>query len=510
MKHYDVLIVGCGPVGATLANFLRLKGYRAAIFDRDKAVFRAPRAMQIDAESCRIFQELGIQQRLEGVDARPANRHVFVDGNRKPLMELKSDIVEGPLGYPAGTRFHQPALERLLREDFELGDEIDAYYGYEVLEVDGEGETATLKALNTDSGEQSEFSGRYIVGSDGGSSLCRKYIGADRIDFDYSRLWIVMDLIVHDQNVWDSLIDRSEFRCRPDAAVVFVKGCNNHVRFDFEVIDEVARTFNEDDAIKLVSEYFDTGSVEFIRVAPYHFYAGMPATWRKGRVLLAGDAAHLTSPFSGQGLNMGIRDAANLAFKMDMVFRGCVSDKFVDTYEQERWKNCEYNIKGATARGLMISRRTVIGKFKRNISFFVGQHMPSLALKMTQKMNNVVPYASGLVGGHDLAGRSSIQPRVETPEGDQVLLDHVTGNGFVLLQSAPVDSEEADWFGKVLGGAAFVVGRDFKDLDGKLAAFFNKHNVTQVLVRPDRFIFDAGDSNTDLRAQLKAALDAYA
>ena len=170
-----------------------------AIFDRDKAIFSAPRAMQIDAESARVFQSIGVQQRLGIEDARPAVHHAFVDEKRNPLLELAFDVV--------------------------------------------------------------------------------------------------------DEEQW------------------IVKGCHNCVRFDFEVDEETAATFDRDDAIELMSEYIDTTSVEFLRLAPYHFYAGMPAEWRKGKVFLIGDAAHLTSPFSGQGLNMGIRDASNLGFKLDLVLK---------------------------------------------------------------------------------------------------------------------------------------------------------------------------------------------
>ena len=510
MKHYDLLIVGCGPVGATLANLLRQQGYKVAIFDRETEIFHAPRAMQIDAESCRIFQQLGVMDRLIGKDARPSDRHVFVDENRKALMELRMHGYEETLGHPAsGLRFHQPALERLLREDFQNDPGVDAYLGYEVLDVDGEGDVATLKAHNTESGETVEFSGRYIIGADGGGSLCRKYIGGTRVDFNYSRRWIVMDVHVHDDDLWNGLIDRSEFMCRADAAVVFVKGCNNHVRFDFEVTDEVAEAFTEDDARDLISNYFDTSSIEFMRIAPYHFYAGMPDTWRRGRVLIAGDAAHLTSPFSGQGLNMGIRDAANLAFKLELVLRGTVSDKFLDSYQQERWDHCAGLITGATERGLMISRKTLLGKLKRNLSFFIGQNMPKLAVAMTAKMSNQHAYKDGLLGEHALAGTQMIQPHVETPDGNRILLDDLTGSHFVLLQSSPVNSTHSDWFEKELGSSVLMMGRDFKDVTGKLAAFFEKHEVTQILVRPDRYIFGAGGNDIDLLAELKAGLSAY-
>lgn len=510
MKLYDVLIVGCGPVGATLANLLRKKGYKVAIFDRDKDIFRAPRAMQIDAESCRIFQELSVMERLVGKDARPSDQHVFVDEKRKPLMELRMESIPPMYGHPAsGMRFHQPALERLLRADFETGGGVDAYLGYEVMEVDGEGEVATLKARNVETGDVSEYSGRFLVGADGGGSSVRKYIGGQRVDFNYSRRWIVIDILVHDDDLWNGLIDRSEFMCRANSAVVFVKGCNNHVRFDFEVTDEVAESFTEQDARDLISNYFETSSIEFLRVAPYHFYAGMPDKWRRGRTLIAGDAAHLTSPFSGQGLNMGIRDAANLAFKLDMVLKDAISDKFLDSYQDERWDHCAGLIEGATARGLMISRTSFFGKLKRNLSFFIGQNFPKMAVAMTAKMSNHHAYKDGLVGDHLLAGSQMIQPLVTDATGEDQLLDDVIGDRFVLISTKPVTGADVDWFKSDLDGKVLVLGDEIRDRGGKLAAFFERNEISCVLMRPDRCLFGAGADGAPLIAELRAGLDRY-
>ncbi|MEP1142427.1 MAG: FAD-dependent monooxygenase [Henriciella sp.] len=510
MKNYDVLIVGCGPVGGTLANLLRQKGHEVAIFERDKDVFHAPRAMQIDAESCRIFQELGVMERLVGKDARPSDRHIFVDEKRQRLMELRMEGVPQTLGHPApGMRFHQPALEKLLREDFEKGVGVDAYLGYEVLEVEGDGPAAKVQARNADTGETSEFTGQYLVGSDGGGSLCRKHVGGQRVDFNYSRRWIVIDIIVHDDDLWNGLIDRSEFMCRANSAVVFVKGCNNHVRFDFEVTDEVAESFTEQDARDLISNYFETSSIEFLRVAPYHFYAGMPDKWRSDRVLVAGDAAHLTSPFSGQGLNMGIRDAANLGFKLDLILKGLVSDKFLDSYQEERWDHCAGLIEGATARGLMISRTTFLGKLKRNLSFFIGQNFPKMALAMTAKMSNMHAYKGGLVGDHLLSGTQMIQPFVTNAEGDDVLLDDVIGGNFALISTHIEVGADMDWFKNDLGGKVLVLGDTIEDRDGKLAQYFAENEISSVLIRPDRYLFSAGAEGVTLVAGLRAGLQVY-
>ncbi|MEO1074032.1 MAG: FAD-dependent monooxygenase [Pseudomonadota bacterium] len=510
MNTYDLLIVGCGPVGATLANYMRMKGYSVAIFDRDTEIFKAPRAMQIDAESCRIFQQIGVQSRLEGKDARPANRHIFVGENREPLMELDFSLLQSEDGYPAaGMRFHQPALERLLREDFNKTTPVDTFFGYEVTEVEGDDSVATLNAEHLETGEVTQFRGNYIVGCDGGASLCKKYIGGQRKDYNYSRRWIVMDVIVHDNDVWNALIDRSEFRCRADAAVVFVKGCNNHVRFDFEVTDDVADSFNETDARALIAEYFNPSSIEFQRIAPYHFYAGMPDKWRRGRVFIAGDAAHLTSPFSGQGLNMGIRDAANLAFKFDLVFRNLASDKLLDSYEEERWKNCEHVIKGATSRGLMISKSTFLGTLQRNFSFWLGSKMPKLALEMTRKMSDFVPYENGLIGGHILSGQQMIQPFVTDATGEKVRLDDAIGDRFGYITDKRLDTPEAEWFANTLGGIIMVMGTDLHDWDGKLTHFLETNDVSGVLIRPDRYIYDADKSSGLSIGKLKTALEAY-
>lgn len=515
MKQYDVLIVGCGPAGATLANLLRAKGHSVAIFDRDKEVFHAPRAMMLDSESCRIYQELGIEERLEKNDARPANRHLFVDTNRKHLLTLNYDLIDGEYGYPPmGMMIHQPGLERLLRDDFELGEGVDAFLGYEVTKVDGAGDAAKLQALNIDTDEVSEFTGRYLIGADGGASFCRKYIGAKRIDMDYSRRWMVMDVTVHDDALWDSILPQGEYRCQPDAAVVFVKGFHNHVRFDFEVTDEVAKTFNEDDARNLIADYFDTASIEFQRIAAYHFYAGMPESWRRDRVFVAGDAAHQTPPFSGQGLNMGVRDTANLAFKLDLVFRGITNDAFLNTYEEERWENCEHVIKSAANGGLLISTSSKFAQFKRNCLFLLGRLFPKWIVEKASRNSHRVPYLKGFIGDHQLSGHLMIQPHVMTNEGERVLLDAVTGDGFVLLQAqAQTQSAEATedtaWFTETLGGKTFTIGEDFKDADGKLSDFFAKNGIQNVLVRPDRYIFSAGESAYVLSTQLRKVLSAY-
>ena len=187
-----------------------------------------------------------------------------------------------------------------------------------------------------------------------------------------------MDMIVHDRSVWDAIREGAEFKCDANAAVVFVKGHHGHIRLDCETTKEKAATFSEADARRMADSYFDASSAEFIRIAPYHFYAGMPTKWRAGRLLIAGDAAHQTSPFAGQGLNMGLRDAVNLAFKFDLILKGKADERLLDSYEQERWQNCKSVILAATANGRVLSISSKWGMFKRDMAFLMARIWQSL------------------------------------------------------------------------------------------------------------------------------------
>lgn len=512
-KIYDVLIVGCGPSGATLANLLRMRGLSVAIFDRDEEVFPVPRAMKLDAECTRTCQTLGILDRLLPEHATPYTDHYFVNEQRRVLMHMDTRPAPWIEGQPAaGIMFHQPAFESLLRDDFRLDDRVDTYLGYDVLEVNGSGDLATVVAKAADAISARVFRGRYVVGADGGNSLVRRTITQGRLDLDYQRTWIVIDILVHDQALWDSLKQGSEFKCQPNGAVVFVKGHHNHVRFDFEA-GERAKTFTEQDARAMIGEYFDTSSIEFLRLASYEFYAGIPLQWRKERLFIMGDAAHQTSPFSGQGLNMGLRDAENLAFKFDLVLKDLAPPELLSTYETERWDHCVGLIEGASRRGKMISADTRIAVMLRSLSFWIGRMSKNLALNLTSRQSPTTPYDKGLLGSHELAGSRFMQPRVRASIGmgdDEQLLDDVIGPNFAIVSREKVTLVETteQWFTGQLGGVVVQLGIDFEVIGDRLEQWMDKHEIQNLLVRPDRHIFDIGNNPDELIDALRAQLAA--
>ncbi len=504
-KTYDVMILGCGPTGATLANLLAAQGHSVAVFEKEKEIFHAPRAMMLDAESCRIFQSMGIMQKLKKRDSKPFYLHRFVNHKRKTLIDFNFEGIEETYGHPAiGTYFHQPSLERFLRADFLTHEtRVEAFFNHEVIELEESTNGVCLIANDLSSNETIRFNGRYLVGADGGNSLTRRHIGSERVDLNYSRQWVVMDMIVHDPAVWNAIREGAEFKCDANAAVVFVKGHHGHIRLDCEKSEEKAQSFGETEARHLANQYFDAESAEFIRIAPYHFYAGMPKKWRAGRLLIAGDAAHQTSPFAGQGLNMGLRDAANLAFKFDLIFKGNADDGLLDSYALERWQNCKSIILAATANGRVLSVSSKWAIAKRSLRFLLARILQFIGVNIVSKGTSYPGYRQGLIGTSAWAGERLPQPFVHI-DGQNILLDAAIGNGFCLLLRNIETSPDIDAFKQRLNGRVLVVGKDFKESGTVLSSFMGKAHA--LLARPDRYVFDGGDSGKILCQALFHAL----
>ena len=510
-KSFDVLIVGCGPVGATLANCLRVFGHKVAIFDRDKEVFYAPRAMGFDDESLRLYQAIGLLDRIEQggnsyhFDAwnyDVEGRHLYTLGR-----ERLGDLMTESCGHYAMTIADQPTIERMLRDDFELEPRVDAYLGYEVLEVRSAEDCASLTARKLANDEQLEFEAKYIVGCDGGRSLVRAALSVDRIDLGYSEEYLVVDAIVDDEAYFRGAIkDGARFTIDPKFSGVVVKGLHGHVRFDvlrhpdvMQVAYEKEEDYEEAAKALIKRSGFDVDKFRVIRHAPYTFYAGMPSHWRKDRLFVMGDAAHQTPPWAGQGLNMGIRDAGNLSFKLDMVLKGRAPQTLLDTYEAERKPVCQHTIGGAVATGKNMQTSDPKKIRKRNFMFFLARNSRYFNRLMWKKAVRKPPYEVGLLGKtHPLSGTVMIQPEVQDMAKRPYLLDDLIGLNFALITIDSSTGDMAYRFASELDGVVLKPGRDFIDPGGALSTWFKTNRVSAVLIRPDRYIFDAGQNGNRL------------
>ncbi|PWR18300.1 bifunctional 3-(3-hydroxy-phenyl)propionate/3-hydroxycinnamic acid hydroxylase [Zavarzinia compransoris] len=324
----EVAIVGFGPVGAAIANLLGRYGIETVVIDKSPDIFMAPRAIALDNEALRILQWVGLDETAFARIAIPVVRM------RSPLLgEFGRVNTLGCIdGHPKLVTFHQPDLEAALRRALECHGHVRSMPGTELLGFTQDADGVVLQLRRGD-GAPFTLRSRYLVGADGAASLVRRLIGERFDGATYAEDWLIVDA----KHV-PAPIDHVEFLCdhrRPTPHMVAPGG---RERWEFMLARGESRQDFETDAriAELIRPWTGGRPVEIERRAVYRFHARAAKAFRRGHVFLAGDAAHVTPPFVGQGLVAGLRDAANLAWKLAFVLRGHAGEAILDSYDQER------------------------------------------------------------------------------------------------------------------------------------------------------------------------------
>ncbi|HWA61203.1 MAG TPA: bifunctional 3-(3-hydroxy-phenyl)propionate/3-hydroxycinnamic acid hydroxylase [Caulobacteraceae bacterium] len=469
----DVLVVGLGPVGAGLAALLARRGVSVIAFDRDTAVYPLPRAAHFDHEIMRLFQQLGVAEAV-GREARPTPAYEFRAADGQLLLRMEASATS-PSGWASGYMFHQPALENALRERLAASDKADVRLGwrFEGLAQDADGVTARV----TGPDGAASLRGRYLVGCDGASSPVRQAIGSGLSDYGFDEPWLVLDVRVTPDSRLPEVNLQMCDPARPTTCVLM--GPGRH-RWEFMLLPgESTETVLDDGFIARLLERWDCGVVEVERKAVYRFHGLVADRWRAGRVLLAGDAAHQTPPFAGQGMCSGLRDAANLAWKLEAVLRGEAGEALLDTYQAEREPHSRTLIELAIGMGRVVCTLD-----------------PAMAAARDRDMLE-----------RRAAGKPSLPPRSPAPFAEGCILAGSPGAGALFPQPVADDGGRLD---DALGDGPWLITRDAAPAGGALPAWslsdellapyraalarwLDEHGAAAVLVRPDRYVFGAGE-----------------
>jgi 2-polyprenyl-6-methoxyphenol hydroxylase-like FAD-dependent oxidoreductase len=505
---FDVAIVGYGPVGAALAILLGQRGHRVVVLERHPAPYPLPRAVHYDHEVARILQACGVAEQCSKI-TEAAEIYEFQTADGRPLVRF-GRRGDGPMGWPQSLMFSQPELEAILFARVEALPDVDVRRGVEVTEVLDEGETVVLHGCSTEDGQSTEpVRARYVVGCDGANSTVRELVGIPIVDRAYYYDWLVVDVVFDEPRVFDPLNVQI---CDPVRPTTVVSGGPGRRRWEFMVLpgESVDELNEEATAWRLLAPWDarpDNSHLE--RHAVYRFQARWVEQWRRGRVFVAGDAAHLTPPFAGQGMCAGMRDAVNLAWKLDVVLGGLAVDAVLDAYGAERGPHAEAVIELAIAMGKLIcaaDRDEVTGRDEMMLATYDGS------------ITEVPPFpalAAGIMWAESpLAGELFPQGQVEH-HGVRGRFDDVVAAGWTLVTTvadapAAVDADLARWFA-TLGGAVVVVGADepaVVDLDGTYGEWFANAGVVAVLQRPDFAVFGTAREPEELDALLRALRDA--
>ena len=544
----EVLIIGAGPVGLMLANLLGIYGRRAIVLETLDDLIDYPRAVGLDDEAFRLIQTVGLAEQIEPLTG-PA--HIMRLVNAKGEVLLYNDPLVHDFGWPRKNGFNQPLVDRELWKGLDRFDGVEVLFNHTVedVEEDADGVTALAQVRAADGSVQvRRFRARYLVGCDGGKSPTRKRMGVSFDGLSPSTRWLVVDVAndpLGTPNVW--------LGADPRRAYVSIGLPQGIRRFEFRLQDD-----EPDDVVtspEWVTEILkdhvpDPGSLEFIRRRVYTHHGRVAGTFRAGRQLIAGDAAHLMPVWLGQGWNSGVRDAMNLGWKLATVLSGQADDRLLDTYTDERLDHVTKMVELSMTMGNVIKMTNPVAVAARDYAAKVVNRFPQFRDYFGEMRFRPQPrYTRGVIADQStqepgvsrlaltaasvpfLQTRQKVssvgvqfpQPRVTTRDGTDLRLDDVTGrwwtlvlwmnNPYGVLPNRTLDSlaslgarlvtvvpeNQRVWCEQHFPDDVVVVG----DHTGRLKTWFDSRPVGAVLLRPDHFIAAAG-----LAQQTPALVDA--
>lgn len=490
---YDVAIVGYGPVGAVLAALLGQAGLTVHVCDRLPGVYEIPRAISLDHEIMRVFQQIGVLAQIEPYFEPFTNSEYYgVDGQ----LIRRMTMIEPP--YPQGhipsMVFTQPPVEQALRQRVAECPTVTVALQTEMQAMTQQADGVQLQLQHAD-GRQQHIQARWAVACDGGASRLRALAGIALEDLDFDEPWLVVDVLLNEQGL-RKLPAVSVQYCEPERPCTMVIGPKNHRRWEISLKpgEDPAEAATEAGTWRLLSRWITPEDGQLWRQASYRFHALVADVWRQGRVLVAGDAAHMQPPFLGQGMCQGVRDAANLAWKLIAVVQGQVqgvaADRLLDSYGQER----KAHVRALTQRikeiGAVICERDETRARERDARLL---RECGGVVKDTPRQDVLPKLASGCLSDRDHPARGTLFPQPRIAVGDSVhLMDDVQGHGWRWVGDGqlPAPSETQGW-------TTLVLGDSLQETQGVLARWFATHGCHAALVRPDNYVFGVARTTED-------------
>lgn len=555
-QNVDVVIAGLGPTGLVLAHILGKHGHQVLVLEREPVFYGNARAVYTDDECMRIFQSIGMAEELQK-DMLLDTPVQLVRPDSTVLMQYKP--LKRPFGWSVINFYYQPYLETSLTNALAQYPNVRIWRGRELINFSQDHHAVTVfhqatqvyrfsdecdvKAEAEGEVDIQQISARYLVGADGGRSTVRAKLGIEMSGKNFPEPWLVVDLKQKDRNKGLRHLPYFNFVVDPDLPVVSCVQPDGFHRFEFMLKKGQTKEYMEqpETVRMLLSKFVNPDDFEIKRKLVYTFNALVANQWRDNRVLLAGDAAHMTPQFMGQGASAGIRDASNLGWKLSAVLNGQAGEKLLDSYESERLDHAKAMIQGSVLlKDLVSMTNPVAGKIRDGV---IKSIRSTPKLKEWGQEGGFKPkpiYTKGqylgLARKHRLSPEGSLspQPAVRGMDGRRVLLDSLLGENYSMIGLSVDPTQSLSNTSKQilkLIGCKFItlypystrpqghVVRDLnpdvtevEDIDGDMVCWFKKACKTSesiALLRPDKFTFAVVDQNeiNSVIQQLKHQLD---
>jgi 3-(3-hydroxy-phenyl)propionate hydroxylase len=503
----DVVVIGAGPVGLAIANYLGQAGVQVLQIEKLDQLIDYPRAIGIDDESLRTVQAIGlVEQVLPHTTPWHAMRFLTPKGRCFADIQPMTD----EFGWSRRNAFIQPQVDAVLYRGLARFANVRTLFSRDVVEFQQDEQGVSLR-MSGPEGRQETVRGRYLVACDGGNSLIRRSLDISFEGKTAPNQWIVIDIAN------DPLGTPNVYLCcdpvRPYVSAALPHGVR---RFEFMVMpgETEAQLSEPENLRKLLAKVLpDPDRVELIRKRVYTHNARLAGQFRVKRVLLAGDAAHIMPVWQGQGYNSGMRDASNLGWKLALVAKGLAGEALLDTYEQERRDHAKAMIDLSVLAGHVLAPpKRWQGALRDGVSWALN-YLPAVKRYFLEMRFKPMPqYAKGALVAEASSkgspvGRMFIQPKVVTEAGETRLLDDVIGSNFAFIAwgNNPLWGLSAEqvqaWralgacFIQVLPEVQLKAGREVPDGvirvgdgSGRLKEWFGRYPLSIAVLRPDRFV----------------------
>lgn len=496
-EEFDVVIVGAGPVGVTAANFLGMYGIKTLIIEQESTFYTYPRTVSIDDDVLRVFQSIGLIEKqladtLEDVHVE------FYTSSGKLLMSTDPPKIRR-YGFSRAVTVLQQLIEENLREGLKRFDCVEFKLGHAFKNVSKE--TNSLKILISNNDQEYSIKAKYLLACDGGKSTVRKVCGINLVALDEPDAWLVVDLI--DNKKLSATVKLYGDPARPTVQVPLPRG---YQRWEFRLFPNENHTEIENNELLVnqwLSRWIDIKDIEIIRRRVYAQSSRIAEKFQIGKIFLLGDAAHLMPPFAGQGLCSGIRDAANISWKLALVLKSQANERILLTYEQERKPHIVEAINGTKKAGQVFFPKTYLLEFLRNTLLRIALAIPAVKKKIDHDGLKPTPfYKEGLLIKSDFSGHLLVQPKIKK-NNVILLLDEVLGKSFSII-GINIDpqknlNQESKIFWESLGSKFLYIVKSKSDIisqpNSEIVEDYKEELSKQflsqsavIVIRPDRYI----------------------
>ena len=479
MKEFDVTIVGLGPAGGTLANLLAMHGFSILILDREKSFYPLPRAVHFDDEIMRVFQTIGI--------TKDFLKHTIINKGTKFVNSKDKVILDWPRpkkitdnGWYPSYRFHQPDLEKKLRKKLKNYKKVSIEQNSEVKKIINSKNKVDIIYANISNHKEHIVRSKYLVGCDGANSITRKQMKTTMDNLGFTQRWAVVDLILKKKK--NNLPDRTIQYSNPKQPATYCRNVGKRRRWEFAIKKNHSdkKVLSERYIWNFLKPWLKKSEAIIERKTIYTFESAIARKWRKGRVFIAGDAAHLMPPFMGQGMCAGIRDASNLAWKIANCLRNKFNETLLNTYQSERSLNVKEYIE-TTMR---------MGEFVNAVeSIQITDNIRS-DNKGIKSMQSIKPKLGKGLGNLKDKNRGKTFPQFKL-KNNKTLDNNFSKKGMIVL-SSDVNTKTSKYYSILKAKNFSNVSRYLKNIKSKA-----------ILVRPDRFILASARSNKEVNLLLK-------